>query len=93
MKKILLFGLAVTLFAPYWMRAAAADAFRISVLSSRPDTVTGGNALVSIEVPQGEALDKIAVVLNGTDVAANLNRDPSTHALTGLVSGLKIGEN
>jgi hypothetical protein len=93
MKKILLFVLAIILSAPFSMRTTAADAFRISVLSSRPDMVTGGDALVSIEAPQGEALDKVSVMLNGRNVAADLHRDPAAHTLTGIVSGLKIGEN
>src|SRR5262249_1506545 len=93
MKKILTFALALVAFAPYAMYSAAADAFQVSVLSSRPDMITGGDALVSIQTPSGEALEKVRVELNGKNVAADLHRDASTHTLTGLVSGLKTGEN
>src|SRR5262245_4324145 len=93
MKKILTFALALIVFTPYAMHTAAADAFQISVLSSRPDMITGGDALVSIQTPSGEPLEKVRVELNGKNVAADLHRDASTHMLTGLVSGLKTGEN
>jgi hypothetical protein len=89
----LIFGLAVTLSAPCAIRAAAVDTFHIVVLSSRPETVSGGDALVRIEAPQGESLDKVIVTVNGRDVTGALHRDPAAHALTGLVTGLKIGEN
>jgi hypothetical protein len=95
MKKImsLMFGLAAILAAPCATRATAADTFHIVVLSSRPETVSGGDALVRIEAPQGESLDKVIVTVNGRDVTGALHRDPAAHALTGLVTGLKIGEN
>ena len=89
----LMFGLAAILSAPCETRAAAADAFHIVVLSSRPETVSGGDALVRIDAPQGASLDKVIVTLNGQDVTGALHRDPAVHALTGLVTGLKIGEN
>jgi hypothetical protein len=89
----LIVGLAATLSAPCATRAASVDTFHIVVLSSRPETVSGGDALVRIEAPQGESLDKVIVTLNGRDVTGALHRDPVVHALTGLVTGLKIGEN
>src|SRR5258707_3505960 len=90
----LIFGLAALLSAPCETRAAAdSGPFHIVVLSSRPDTVSGGDALVRIEAPQGQSLDKVIVTLNGQDVTGALRRDPAVHALTGLVTGLEIGEN
>jgi hypothetical protein len=89
----LIVGLATTLSAPRATRVAAAGTFHIVVLSSRPETVSGGDALVRIEAPQGESLDKVIVTLNGRDVAGSLHRDPAARALTGLVTGLEIGEN
>jgi hypothetical protein len=88
-----MFALAVILTVPHSIHTTAAGAFHISVLSSRPDTVTGGDALVSIQVPEGEALDRVAVMLNGHSVAADLHRDAVARTLTGLVSGLTIGDN
>jgi len=42
----------------------------ISVLSSRPDLVTGGDALVRVTVPGSAGLDQVSVTLNGQDVTA-----------------------
>ena len=93
MKKILMFSLAVMLSAPSSIRTAAAGAFQIAVLSSRPDMVTGGDALISIQGVQGEALDTVAVTLNGKNVTPAFRTDTTSHALIGLLAGLKIGEN
>ena len=56
MKKILMFAVAVIVSAPYAMRTSAADSFQVSVLSGRPDMITGGDALVSIQASQSDAL-------------------------------------
>lgn len=93
MKKILMFALAVILSAPYAMRTSAADSLQVSVLSGRPDMITGGDALVRIQASQGDALDKVTVEVNGKNVTSVLHRDSAAHTLTGLVSGLKVGEN
>ena len=47
--------------------AAQADQIDISVLSSRADQVSGGDALVRVDAPPG-LLDKLGVQRNGTDV-------------------------
>src|SRR5205814_2691154 len=60
---------------------------------SRPDMITGGDALISIQAPQGEAVDKVAVTLNGKNVTAQLHDDAEARKLTGLLAGLRIGEN
>ena len=60
----------------------AADPIQITVLSSRPDMVTGGDALVQVDAPASALIQ-----LNGQDVTS------AFHAGTGLVSGLKLGEN
>ena len=59
----------------------------ISVLSSRPDMVSGGNALVEI-APAG---DGIAVSVNGQDAAAAFRTDSGR--LVGLVGHLRDGVN
>ncbi|MDX1984783.1 MAG: DUF6351 family protein, partial [Bryobacteraceae bacterium] len=58
---------------------------RINVLSGRPDMVTGGSALLSIEGPG--AADGMRVLLNGKDVTTAFQN------LTGRVEGLAIGRN
>jgi hypothetical protein len=80
-------GLAV---AALTAAPAAADAIDISVLSSRADQVSGGDALVRVDAPRG-LLDKLAVLRNGDDVTGALRRDGD--ALVGLVDGLRDGEN
>jgi hypothetical protein len=66
---------------------------RISVLSSRPDHVTGGDALVSIRVPREVDLAETRVALNGADVTGQFAPGDERRQLVGLVSGLKLGDN
>jgi hypothetical protein len=61
----------------------------ITTLSSRPDMVSGGDALVEIKGPRG----KLSITLNGADVAWLFHRDAASGSLVGLVTGLKLGEN
>jgi hypothetical protein len=80
--------------AMFQMAAAAADQkFHITVLSSRPEMVSGGDALVQIAVPPDAPLDQAMIQLNGQNVSAMFHSDAAAHALTGLVTGLKVGEN
>ena len=69
---------------------AMAASIDVTVLSSRPDQVSGGDALVRVDAPRG-LLDKLAVLRNGEDVTAAFTRDGD--GLQGLVEGLRDGEN
>ncbi len=70
--------------------AAHGHAVRIEVLSSRPDQVSGGDALVRVEAPWG-LTRKLRIERNGADVTgAFAKRDG---ALVGLVDGLVLGRN
>ncbi len=73
--------------------ANTVQTFRVTTLSSRPGMVSGGDALVRIDVPSTAPLGKIIVKLNGQDVSHALHADPKAHTLTGLIAGLKLGEN
>ena len=74
--------------------ASAADQkFRITILSSRPDMVSGGDALVQIDAPPNLPAKQISIQLNGRDVAAAFRSDPTAHTWTGLVTELRPGEN
>jgi hypothetical protein len=54
-----------------WNEAAASDGgWEISILSSSPDMVSGGDALVRVGVPSPVQLNKVRVGLNGDDVTA-----------------------
>lgn len=66
---------------------------QIRTLSSRPDLVTGGDALIEVKAPAGVALSSIAVTLNDNDVTAQLKEVRELHALRGMISGLNVGEN
>ena len=69
-------GLLVSLVASAAPAAAArerasvaAAALELEVLSSRPDAVTGGDALVRIGVPAGVGAGRVVVWLDGRDVS------------------------
>jgi hypothetical protein len=72
--------------------AAADPPFEIQILSSAPDQVSDGDALVRVsypdDIPAGTAL-----LLNGVDVTSSLAPAPEGSALVGVVSGFAVGEN
>ncbi|OLE20319.1 MAG: hypothetical protein AUG50_01005 [Betaproteobacteria bacterium 13_1_20CM_3_63_8] len=69
------------------------NAYEIETLSTAAHLVTGGNVLVRIDVPRNVALESTRVTLNGVDVTAKFVADASTQSMTGLVTGLALGEN
>jgi Tannase-like family of unknown function (DUF6351) len=70
--------------------AAQAKPVDVDVLSSRPDQVSGGDALIRIDASRG-LLGKLRVTLNGEDVTGAFERRGD--ALVGLVDGLDLGRN
>jgi hypothetical protein len=76
---------------PQAAAAAPAGSPSLTVLSGRPDTVTGGDTLLQVTVPAGTR--DVRVTRNGTDVTASLRWNPSARTLTGLVDGLRDGRN
>jgi hypothetical protein len=70
--------------------AAHAKSVHLGVLSSEPDQVSGGDALIRVDAPRG-LLDKLAVERNGDDVTGAFEREDG--GLVGLVEGLDQGEN
>jgi Tannase-like family of unknown function (DUF6351) len=65
----------------------------LRVLSSRPDQVTGGNALVQVQVPSDVSLSDVTLLRNGSDVTGELHPDGQPGSLVGLVDGLNLGSN
>ena len=65
----------------------------VTVLSGRPDMVTGTEALVQVEVPSLVALSAVRVTVNDADATAAFRADDDAHRLVGLVDGLNPGEN
>jgi hypothetical protein len=71
-------------------RRAAASTLRIDVLSDRADLISGGDALVAIDLPAGTRSAR--VTLNGADVSNEFAQRPNGR-YEGLVSGLRLGAN
>src|SRR5215217_8130333 len=67
-------------------------AAKASVVSSRPDAVSGGSTLVKVTYPAGAVAKNITVTSNGTDVTGGFTDDGKGN-FTGLVSGLNNGKN
>jgi hypothetical protein len=65
----------------------ASQEVKLEILSSRPDKITGGDALVHVD----SADDDVRVTLNGKDVSSVFTADG--HGRTGLVGNLRTGAN
>ena len=73
---------------------AGSDKLEVSVVSSPPEYVSGGDARIEVAVPAGTALSAVDMTLNGTDVTSSFGPDPEgNHQLEGVVSGLPLGES
>ena len=72
--------------------AADASVQDIETLSNRADLVSGGDALVAIELAPGTDPATTRVLLNGTDVTDDFAVRESG-GFEGLVTGLAVGEN
>jgi hypothetical protein len=86
-----LLGAAGTALTALPGTAAASPAYDVSVLSSRADQVTGGDARVRVTLPPGTG-GKAVVRLNGADVTSQLTQRTTT-SLEGVVSGMTLGAN
>ncbi len=73
------------------------DELDVTVLSGQPDTVTGDDALVRVDVPRTVPPHRVEVTLNGTDITDSFTlADPlagTDRSLTGFVTGMEPGEN
>jgi len=75
-------------------RHRGSSAFRIEVLSSKPTMVSGGDALVRVTVKKRDVrLSDVRVELNGRNVTGGLVADSAARTLTGVVSGMRVGDN
>src|SRR4051794_4829557 len=74
--------------------AKSRDAVPIEVLSAHADTVSGGDALVGVTVPDKVKAKHFSVLRNGVDVTAAFKPDADDPSrLVGLVDGLDLGDN
>jgi hypothetical protein len=67
--------------------------FEIRTLSSRPNTVSGGDAVIEVRLPRFLSAGDVIVRLNGQDVSGQFTPDAAGQKLTGLVTGLELGKN
>jgi hypothetical protein len=71
---------------------ASAKRLEVKTLSSRPDMVSGGCALVQV-TEAGDTLSKrVSILVNGRDVTAAFRLGPRTQTLVGLVDRLRVGK-
>jgi len=68
------------------------DRFGITVLSGRADQVSGGDALVQVEVPRNVSAHRVRVARGSTDVTGAFAAQDDG-SLVGLVDGLADGRN
>ena len=89
-------GIAIGLLASIGGTGASskpAARLEITTLSSRPDLVSGGDALVEVKAPAGTQLSQITLTLNGKDVTGQLKADREPGSFRGLIKGMTIGDN
>ncbi|GAA0912379.1 DUF6351 family protein [Nonomuraea longicatena] len=88
---------ALLLSGLFAVPAQAGGRLALEVLSGRADQVSGGDALVRVswQRPRVPARPKVTpkVTLNGQDVSASFTTDPDGRSATGLVRGLRAGDN
>src|SRR5258708_36643256 len=87
-------GIMAGLFAPPMAIAQAAGtagAVAIRVLSTRPDLVSGGSALVEITVPPDATAASLVVKRNGADVSGLFARR-ANGKIEGLLTGLRLAD-
>ena len=70
--------------------AAASAPLTVTVLSSRPDMVSGGDALIEIK---NAGTPNVQVKVNGREASPAFHSNAARGSLLGLVDGLKIGNN
>ncbi|MGK2955366.1 MAG: DUF6351 family protein [Solirubrobacterales bacterium] len=74
--------------------ASAADPIKIETLSSKPNWVSGNDALIAVTAPNGTDRSKLIVRRNGTVVTGSFKKDPNnSQRIVGLVTGLRSGSN
>src|SRR5262245_5138045 len=68
--------------------------FTIRTLGNRADLISGGDALVEVQVPSKLPLDRVKVTLNGANISSTFAvADAGERTLRGLVTGLRDGRN
>ena len=87
--------IAALLWSPASAKPAKADAgsaLKLAVLSSAPERVSGGDALVSLAL-NGTKSSDVRLLLNGKDVTSSLLAMPGDDSQVGVVDGMVEGRN
>jgi hypothetical protein len=84
------FAVAAALTA---LSSTGATPIRILTLSSPPHLISGGEVLVRIDLTSGMKISDARVAINGRDVTNTLVADAAARTLTGLIDGLRPGDN
>ncbi len=66
--------------------------YSIETISNRADLISGGDALVGLNFPEGDGIETLKVVVGNQDVSKKFVLDRPGHA-TGLIDGLALGPN
>ena len=72
------------------MFSQSATRLEIRTLSSRPDMVSGGDALVEVKAPAGAQLSQLTLTLNGKDVTSRLKPDTASGGFRALIGGMVV---
>jgi hypothetical protein len=75
----------------WWQPPANRNVWAIEILSSAPDQVSGGDALVRVSFPGARVKKNARVLLNGADVTSQLHAQGGD--LIGVVHGFALGSN
>ncbi|NDL60630.1 hypothetical protein F7O44_26470 [Phytoactinopolyspora sp. XMNu-373] len=62
-------------------------------MSGRSDMVTGGDALVQVELPRQVPYQTVSITVDGRDITGAFDVDRAARTMTGLVTDLEDGEN
>ena len=87
-----LFAFGLGLFGASFARAADESVSSIDVLSNRADLISGGDALVAVDLATGTNPASVRVVLNGRDISSSFATRPDG-SFSSLVTGLENGKN
>jgi hypothetical protein len=85
--------LVILLVATGHAQAAAPAGLELKVLSSRPEFVSGGDALIEIRATGDAKLEGVTLTVNGSDATRSVALDPASKSLRGVVTGLALGSN
>ncbi len=99
--RILLLALAMLVVLGLMLGTGGADtaqakekeSFYAEVVSSAADQVSGGDARLHITVPKTTPFQQVEVWVNGVDMADHFLQVAETQMMTGVITGLELGEN